>query len=73
MTHTHTRTNTKSLKPTAKWFAGLATGVVALVGNLIVSGDFTGSERGITFATIVILVIQYLKENANTPGGVPVK
>jgi hypothetical protein len=65
--------STRSYKPTKKWFAALAGGVGSILVHLAASDfEFGDTEEGMVVALIVGLISAYVKENDQTPGGVPV-
>lgn len=60
-----------SWRPTKKWVAGLVTGLAAVAGTWLISGDFNGPEKAQLAALLLAQAGSYFKSNDATPGGVP--
>lgn len=60
-------------KPTRKWVAALAGGVLTILAHYAVSGEFGGTERGELLILAAALAPAYLRRNEDTPGGVPLE
>ena len=56
----------KSLMPTRKWFAALATGLLAVFSHFLATGEFDSTERGGLVTLAIALVGAYLKSNEST-------
>ena len=66
--------NSKSWKPTKKFYALVASGAASIVASWVVTGAFDDVERGMAATLLVAAVGAYFKSNdqTQTKDGVPV-